>query len=123
MTNYYEDDAAIRRRVERKLKHRNIWFAHVVIFLLYLAAATTGQVLVNGFILIGWATVLAIHQWWVESIGQREQEIAREIEREQLRATYDTEKPKHHLELSDDGELVEIQQWDEDEKPKNQFDG
>jgi hypothetical protein len=112
------DYTAIRRRVDRKIRHERIWFAHVLLFLGYMALATTGTIPISGIVLIGWAALIWVHQLWVQSIGKREAEIEREIQREYEHLEY-PEKPKRDdvaLTLNDDGELVEV--IDEVDEPK-----
>ena len=122
MSNERADYESIQRRVDRKLKHERIWFLHVLIFLAYLAVCTTGTIPISGVILIGWATLLFIHQTWVNSIGKREAALEREVKREQELSGYMQEqKPKRDGEvyaLGDDGELIDISDDYADEKQK-----
>src|SRR5215475_10854326 len=92
-----ELDAAVRRRVEGRMKARNGFYIHFIVFLganlfLWMIGLTTGSLEVPWplFATIPWAMALAIHGFVVyqESAGaiqRRQERIQREVEMEKMR--------------------------------------
>ena len=124
MIDDYENNAAIRRRVERNFRRRLIYALHLVLFV----GANGGMWLVfpgwfwswMWFLLAGsWFLVGICHTVWLFFTEMKEWTIRREIERESwLRAaghgdTLDDKlKRGSRLVLSDDGEVVEMEMDD-----------
>ena len=113
---------AIRRRVAARYKRRGEFALHIVLFLFFTAAfwfvipmPETAALWLSG----AWLLVLISHGVKVLFDEAQERAVDREIARMQGVDGWD--KPKRtHIELRDDGELVEVDAWDDEEirKPK-----
>lgn len=118
----------IRRRIEKRIKERNEFYVHLAFFiggnlLMWLIWFLTNSGDTDGFpwpiiVLASWGIGIVAHGLTVyfnspERIEARERTIQREIERERQRLAADDyyEKPKRdrHVRLTDDGELIEIE--------------
>jgi hypothetical protein len=131
-------DEEIRRRVEKRIKERNEFYIHLAVYIianimlwimwgftsdLFSAILSGGGWDYNGlpwpiFPTMGWGIGIVAHGLTVYfnspgRIEARERTIQREIERERQRLASDDyyEKPKRdrHVRLTDDGELIEIE--------------
>jgi hypothetical protein len=121
-----ELDAQLRKRIEQRIEDRNgfifnlIAFVGIVPVLWYIWASTGPQELIWPlFVTLPWLVGLIIHGMVVYqgsgmAVARREQKIRREMQLEKERLGIVAEKPKRnqHMRLSDDGELVPV---DEDE--------
>jgi hypothetical protein len=117
----YDQYQAIRSRIERRFRRR-MWFGlHVVAFLFLNTAFWLWMMIPRNaafYVTGAWALILVSHAlklWFDEA---QERAIEREIARVQGYGM-GSEKPKRrHVELSEDGELVETGDdvWDEKEK-------
>ena len=97
------------RPINAQRLHRLLWGAHIFVYFCFLGwLASSDAAPFNGSkaTAMVWLGLLVLHTLWI-GFGQSDN------------SSY-AEKPKHHLELSDDGELVEIGsiEWDEGEKQK-----
>jgi hypothetical protein len=112
----------MRRRVARRMVLRALFIVHLLLFLMVTALMTqqmtSPENVVGGTIaFLTWGTFVLLHGGLAFNLfgGVIDRATRRELERETL-----TEKPKRtHVELGDDGELVEVVDEDYvDEKPK-----
>lgn len=129
-----EDYARTRQRVTQRFTKNREFLMHLSVYipinlLLWLLwAALTGA---SGFpfpalVTLGWGVGVIGHaiDAYLGVSSTREKTIQREIARERERLYGDgpqkAKRKRDHLELSDDGELVEVveDEWEEDEKAK-----
>jgi 2TM domain len=122
-----ELDAAIRRRIERRVRDRREFFVglasfvavNTLLWIIWLATSTWyGGFPWPIFPTLGWGIGVAVQGWQVyqnsaTAVSRREETIQHEIALEKMRlgldkSADDYEKPKrdHVVRLSDDGELV-----------------
>jgi hypothetical protein len=125
-----ELDAQLRKRVEKRIEDRNSFIIHLIVFLAlnpmfwYIYFSDPDRdVLWPMFITLPWGVGLVAHAMSVYqnthyALIRREQKVRREmeIEKQRLGITDDAyEKPKRHehLRLSDDGELIPADEYEE----------
>jgi hypothetical protein len=122
MSDSHIDYDEIRKRVEKRLKDRQDFIGHLVVYLIIMAMLWGIFFLTGGdgtpwpmFPMLGWGAGVAIHGFSVyydssARAAARERNIQREVEREiaALRDMGAYDKPKHAqtARLSDDGEIV-----------------
>lgn len=108
----YETEEEIRRRVTKRIKARNEFYTHLVIYiavnlLVWAIALMTGSGWWPIFVTFGWGIGVVANAADV-FFGERQTDaIEREVAREKARMYGDVafEKPKRRASLSEDGEL------------------
>ncbi len=109
-----------RQRVNRRNRQMYLLAANMLGLFIYLAAfAALGDVIPKGigsFIAIAWVGAVGVHAMIFSTLSSRSSQIDAEVER--LRQAIYDEKPKNtsRLELSDDGELVELDDYRPDDE-------
>jgi len=128
MSHNIPSDDEIRRRIEKRIKQRNEFYIHLAAYIagnllmwvIWALTLDTGETI--GFpwpiiVMLGWGIGLGAHGLTLffsspSRVEARERAIQREIERERERLVNDDyyEKPKRdqRMRLTDDGELIEI---------------
>jgi hypothetical protein len=119
MSSDQMDYAKIRERAEKRVKNRQEFLSHLIIFLMingmlwFIYFSTTPGIFAWPLIItLGWGAGLVSHAMAVyrdSNAGRlaRERAIQREIEREMTLMGEDIDmKPKRSARLSDDGEIV-----------------
>lgn len=93
-----------------------IWGIHLVIYFVYLGVLTTGLLPfspeMSKFLAVAWLGILSLHA--MGAFGAFSGDAPRKREEE---------KPKRRLELSDDGELVEVDDSADDEAKRKRLRG
>lgn len=113
----------VRARVERRYRRRYELAAHVLMYLFIMVGLAFLRLPppALGLLAGAWGLVLAVHALQLVFAEFSDRAIEREIERD-LALRSRIEKPKRggRLELSDDGEVVEVVEndWDFDDKQK-----
>ena len=112
--------AIVEKRIDQRNRRRLLWAIDLAGLILSLAALivvsdmTTNPVYEQwaAAVFIGWGGVFTLHSIGLWLAETRQSDIEKEVAR--LRQV-DYEKPKR-LELSEEGELVEPDEWDEHEE-------
>ncbi len=112
----YQDDDAVRERIQKPLRRLRFFFAHLVLTVVVALALTLA--IEQGwlpksveFLIPTVVLVYLAHALWIGYQGASSFIVQQAIEREQRRADAETaEKPKrgNRLILDGDGELVEV---------------
>jgi hypothetical protein len=121
------DEQEIRERVEKRIKERNDFYIHLVVYIVAVAMMWAFWAFIGGdggfawplIAMVGWGIGIVAHGLTIffkspERVAARERMIQREIERERERleqAGYpmsDKRKRDALYRLSDDGELIEV---------------
>ncbi len=108
--------AIAQQRIDRRNRRWTIWAFNLAGLILSVAAlillGDTAYSQLAAAVFMAWAGVFTLHTI-VAALGQsRDGDIENEVAKLRKATTY--EKPKR-LELSEDGELVDLEDWDENE--------
>lgn|GEM_PF-832917 len=127
-----EIDARIRLRIQKRAQQRREFVNSLVSYLIINAAlwvfsGTFSHMMIFFpwpiFVTFFWGVKVALQGWQVyqnsgAALARREMSIRREVELEKARLgiTDDYEKPKRALRLSDDGELIPVDEYDDQQE-------
>jgi hypothetical protein len=107
-----------RQRIDSRNRRWKLWSFNLAGYLVsigvFVALAIAGQAAIGMLLFMTWTGVFVLHCVLLGMAESRAKDIEKEVAK--LRAAADYEKPKR-LELTDDGELEEIE--DEYEQPKS----
>jgi len=95
------------QRVARRNRRRTFWALDLGGLTLSLALVALIESPVTAALFLAWGGIFTVHTILMVMANSHERDIEREVVK--LRQVADAyEKPKRHLELSDDGELTEL---------------
>ena len=107
----------IRRRINRRMWRWGSVAVHGIAWVVGSGMVSIANVPGEQYIIVLWLGVVALHALFIGMLEWRNAALEGEIRRERERLE---EKPKRsHLELSEDGELVEIDEYENDAKQKH----
>jgi hypothetical protein len=111
-----------RRRIDQRNRRWTIWAVDLAGLILSLAALVflgkTGYATIGAGVFLAWAGIFTMHTIVAAMAQSRDGDIEGEVAK--LREVVAYEKPKR-MELSEDGELVEREDWEVEEAGRNRL--
>ncbi|MEO8608471.1 MAG: hypothetical protein ABI690_11335 [Chloroflexota bacterium] len=112
-----------RRRIDKRNRRWIFWAVDLMVLIMLVAALVflgdTGYATIGVAALLGWAGIFVLHTIAATMAESRDNDIQNEVAK--LRDAVSVyEKPKR-MELSEDGELVERDNWEVEEAAKSRL--
>ncbi len=112
-----------RRRIDKRNRRWIFWAVDLMVLIMLVAALVflgdTGYATIGVAALLGWAGIFVLHTIAATMAESRDNDIQNEVAK--LRDAVSVyEKPKR-VELSEDGELVEQDEWEVEEAAKSRL--
>ncbi len=109
-----------RQRIDQRNRRWTLWAVDLLVLILTLAAvALTEGSPIFAAIFLGWGGVFTVHTILLSLAQSRTSSIEREVARLRAAAAdegvYEKPKRQARVELSEDGELIQADDWEEDD--------